>query len=72
VAQLVSFFTIGLLLVFPASVAVLNVSFDVVPEWFTQAFPLVWGAGLYSLSLWLAGKLLARRIPEVVNWVQVV
>jgi len=72
VSQLVSFFSIGLLLVLPASVMVLRVQFDVLPEWVAHTFPLAWGLAFYAVSLWLAGKLLSRRIPEVVNWVQVV
>ncbi len=73
VAQLGSFFTIGLLLVLPASMMVLTVGFEqVLAPWISQTFAVVWGAGLYLLSLWLAGRILARRMPEVVNWVQVV
>lgn len=72
-AQLVSFFTIGLLLVLPASVLVLTVGFGgVVSEWFAHLVTVVWGIGFYSLSLWLAGRLLDRRLPEVAGWVQVV
>lgn len=72
ISQLVSFFSIGLLLVLPASVMALRVQFDVLPDWVAHIFPAVWGLIFYVLSLWLAGKLLSRRIPEVVNWVQVV
>lgn len=72
ISQLVSFISIGLLLVLPASVMALRVQFDVLPDWVAHIFPAVWGLIFYVLSLWLAGKLLSRRIPEVVNWVQVV
>lgn len=72
-AQLGSFFTIGLLLVIPASVTVLTVGFgQALSPWISQSFALAWGIGLYLVSLWLAGGILARRVPEVVNWVQVV
>ncbi len=73
VSQLVSFFAIGLLLVLPSSVMVLTVDFGrVLPEWFAHVFAVIWGAIFYSISLWLAGALLKRRVPEVVSWVQVV
>ncbi len=72
-AQLVSFFVIGLLLVIPSSVAVLTVAFgNPIPPWFATAFALVWGAAFYLLSLWIAGRILTRRMPEIVTWVQVV
>lgn len=71
-SQVVSFFVIGLLLVLPASSAVLTVAFgQVVPMWFTAVFSLVWGAIWYGMSLLVSGWLLRRRIPEVVGWVQV-
>lgn len=72
-AQLVSFFVIGLLLVLPASVVVLTVAFgSPIPEWFTNVAVVVWGLAAYGISLWLSGWILSRRIPEVVGWVQVV
>lgn len=71
-SQVVSFFTIGLLLVLPASITVLTVDFgQVIAPWFTAAFAIGWGLFWYGLSLALAGWLLKRRVPEVVNWVQV-
>lgn len=72
VSQMVSFFTIGLLLVLPASVTVLTLEFgQVVPPWFAATFAFGWGLLWYALSLALSGWLLKRRVPEVVNWVQV-
>jgi len=71
-AQLVSFFAIGLLMVIPASVAVLTVIYEVIPGWFTSIFALIWGILFYSISLAISTRLLRRRIPEVVAWVQVV
>lgn len=72
ISQVVSFFTIGLLLVLPASVTVLTVDFgQVIAPWFTTVFALGWGLFWYALSLGLSGWLLRRRIPEVVGWVQV-
>lgn len=71
-AQLVSFFVIAGLLVAPAAVAVLAVSFgEVIPDLIAGAFAVVWGATFYFASLWLTGKILQRRLPEVAQWVQV-
>lgn len=73
VSQTLSFFTIGLLLVVPASVVALTVSFGrALPPWIAALGAVVWGVGIYSLSLWLSSKLLRRRLPEVMAWVQVV
>lgn len=72
VAQTVSFFVIGALLIPPASVVVLTVSFgEVVPPWFTASFAMFWGAILYLVSLWLSSRILRKRLPEVMAWVQV-
>lgn len=71
-SQMISFFMIGLLLVIPASVAVLTVAyFQAIPPWFTVAFALAWGSLWYAASVWVAAWLLGRRVPEVVGWVQV-
>jgi len=73
VSQTISFFTIGLLLVLPASVVALTVSFgSAVAPWFTALATILWGVIVYSISLWLSSKLLRRRLPEVMAWVQVV
>lgn len=73
VSQTISFFTIGLLLVLPASVVALTVSFGQnVAPWFTALSTILWGLIVYSISLWLSSKLLRRRLPEVMAWVQVV
>jgi hypothetical protein len=73
VSQTVSFFAIGLLLVIPASLVVLAVDFgQALPAWIAAAGAILWGVVLYSGSLWLAGRLLRRRLPEVLAWVQVV
>lgn len=72
VSQTLSFFTIGILLIVPASVVVLTVDFNqVVPPWFTALATIAWGLGAYGVSLWIASKLLRRRLPEVMAWVQV-
>jgi hypothetical protein len=53
-------------------VAVLAVSFgEVIPDLIAGAFAVVWGATFYFASLWLTGKILQRRLPEVAQWVQV-
>ncbi|HJS72109.1 MAG TPA: hypothetical protein VJ858_05205 [Acidimicrobiia bacterium] len=73
VSQTLSFFTIGLLLVAPASIVALTVSFGrPIPAWFTALSTIAWGVGVYLLSLWLSSRLLRRRLPEVLAWVQVV
>lgn len=73
VSQTVSFFTIGLLLVVPASVVALTVGFgSVVAPWTAAAVSIVWGATLYLISLAVASRLLTRRLPEVMAWVQIV
>ncbi len=72
VSQVVSFFAIGLLLVVPASVTALTVGFSgAVSPLFTSIAVVAWGVVLYSLSLLIAGRLLSRRLPEVMAWVQV-
>jgi ABC-2 type transport system permease protein len=72
ISQVVSFFTIGLLLVLPASITVLTVDFgEVIAPWFTTVFTIGWGVFWYAISLGISGWLLRRRIPEVVGWVQV-
>jgi len=73
VSQTVSFFTIGLLLVVPASIVALTVAFgQLIPPWFAAVSAIVWGLLIYGISLWLSSKLLRRRLPEVMAWVQVV
>jgi ABC-2 type transport system permease protein len=73
VSQVISFFSIGVLLVLPASIVVLTVSFgNVIPPWFAATASVVWGSAIYGISLWLSSHLLRRRLPEVMAWVQVV
>jgi hypothetical protein len=72
ISQTASFFAIGILLVPPASMTVLTVDFnEVINPWVTAAASIAWGVVLYLLSLLLAGRLLRRRMPEVLAWVQV-
>ncbi len=71
VAQMVSFMLIGLLMVPPSVAVVLTVSFgQVLSPLATTLFSAAWGATLYAASLFLAGWILGRRGPEIVNWVQ--
>jgi hypothetical protein len=73
VSQTVSFFAIGLLLVPPASVAVLTVEFgQVLAPWIAIVASVLWGGALYGISLFVSSRLLRRRMPEVLAWVQVV
>jgi len=71
-AQMVSFFAIGVLLIPPASIATLTVGFgQVIPAWVLVVFGPTWGLVFYGISLFLSGRVLRRRLPEVAQWVQV-
>jgi hypothetical protein len=71
VAQMVSFMLIGLLMVPPSVAIVLTVSFgQVISPLQTTLFAVAWGSLLYTGSLYLAGWILGRRMPEIVTWVQ--
>jgi ABC-2 type transport system permease protein len=73
VSQTVSFFAIGLLLVPPASVVALTVSYgEAVPSWFAAVTTVAYGLFVYVFALFVAARLLRRRVPEVLSWVQVV
>ena len=73
VSQTASFFMIGLLLIPPASLMVLTVDFgEVIQPWIATIFAILWGLGLYLISLFISSRLLKRRMPEVLAWVQVV
>ncbi len=73
VSQTVSFFAIGLLLVPPASLVVLTVDFgQAIAPWAAVIGSIAWGLLLYGISLFLSSRLLRRRMPEVLSWVQVV
>lgn len=72
-SQAISFFAIGLLLVVPASAIVLAVEFgSVLSPLLAAAVAVGWGLLLYGISVWLSGVILKRRLPEVLNWVQVI
>ncbi len=72
-SQLASFFTIGLLMVPPASAFVLSELVpDAVPAAWVAVGSVIWGLVVYLASLALSARLLRRRIPEVLAWVQVV
>ena len=72
ISQTVSFFAIGILLVPPASLTVLTVDFgEVINPWYTAGLTIAWGVVLYVISLFLAGRLLRRSMPEVLAWVQI-
>lgn len=80
VSQLVSFTVMGLLMV-PVAVAWVLVAWD--PEQLRNglafltnpglvgAISVGWGAGLYAIGTWAAVRLLRRRLPEVLAWVDV-
>ena len=73
VSQTLSFFTIGFLLVIPASIVALTVEFGrAIRPWQAALATVFWGVAIYAVSLWLSAKLLRRRLPEVMAWVQVV
>ena len=71
-SQTLSFFAIGLLLVPPVSAVVLVVAFgQAFSPVFAALIAIGWGALLYAISLWVSSRLLRRRMPEVLGWVQV-
>ena len=73
VSQTISFFAIGFLLVPPASLVVLTVDFgEVISPLVTSAFAIGWGVAIYLISLFISSRLLRRRLPEVMAWVQIV
>ncbi len=72
-AQLTSFALIGLMLVLPASFMVLAIAFgQAIEPWMANGFSVVWGVFFYLLSVTITSRILNRRMPEVVNWVQTV
>lgn len=71
-SQTISFFTIGLLLAPPAALVVLTVEFGrAVPSWLTALVAVSWGTALYAISLAVSSRLLRRRLPEVMTWVEI-
>ncbi len=73
VSQLISFMTIGFLLVIPASIVVLTVAFgQAIEPWQAAIACTLWGTVIYAISLWIASAILKRRLPEVMAWVQIV
>ena len=73
ISQTISFFAIGLLLVPPASLVALTVAFsETIPSWMTALSTIGYGVIVYVIALWVASRLLRRRMPEVLEWVQVV
>ncbi len=72
-AQVVSFFVIGLLMVLPASAYVLVVEFGRVLDPLPISLgSMAWGGLIYGLGLWISGRKLAGRVPEMVAMVQTV
>jgi ABC-2 type transport system permease protein len=72
-SQTFSFFTIGLLMVPPASLMTLTVAFNQrIPPWSAAITTVAYGVIIYTLALLLASRLLRRRMPEVLEWVEVV
>jgi len=80
ISQLVSFSIMGFLMV-PIAVAWVLVAWDPGTirgglAWLTNPLivsgvSVVWGLALYSLGTWAAVRLLKRRLPEVLAWVEV-
>ncbi len=80
VSQLISFSVMGLLMV-PVAVAWVLVAWD--PEsirgglgWLTNpaivsVISVIWGAAMYAIGTSLAVRLVKRRLPEVLAWVEV-
>lgn len=75
VSQMAAFATIGVLMIPPATAFTLMVGFGVESVGLRVSFTLgslVWGLTLYLIGLWLATKILNRRLPEIVSAVQTV
>ncbi len=80
ISQLVSFSIMGLLMV-PIAVAWVLVAWNPAAirdglGWLTDpvvvsAISVAWGVALYSIGTWGAARLLRRRLPEVLSWVEV-
>ncbi len=72
-SQLVSFFIIGMLLV-PVAIAVTlsQLAPDAVYPWAVAVGSVAWGIIVYWAGLSVAARLLKRRMPEILKWVQVV
>ncbi len=72
-SQLVSFFLIGLLMVPPAVGFTLVEAFGATrfSLWQVAGVSMLYGAIIYFIGLKLAGFLLKRRMPEVLDWVRI-
>jgi hypothetical protein len=52
---------------------VLTVEFgQALAPWTAAVIAIAWGLALYGASLYVSSRLLRRRMPEVLAWVQVV
>lgn len=70
-AQVASFFVIVLLLIPSVSAFALVVMFgQALSPWIATAGSLLWGAVVYGAGLFVASKILSRRLPEIVALVQ--
>jgi len=70
-AQVASFFVIVLLLIPSVSAFALVVTFgQALSPWIATAGSLLWGAIVYGAGLFVASKILSRRLPEIVALVQ--
>ena len=72
-AQMASFFLIGLLMTLPASAYVLVVEFgqNLNPVLVSLA-SMAYGSVIYLIGLWIAARVLRKRVPEMVAMVQTV
>lgn len=71
-SQLIAFFVIGLVLVVPASAMTLALFYtDVLSPMMIAMLSLVWGLIVYGIGLAISVWVTRRRLPEILNWVEV-
>ncbi len=71
-SQLIAFFVIGLTLVVPASAMTIALFFtDVLSPMLIAVLSMVWGMLLYAIGLGLSVWVTRKRLPEILNWVEV-
>ena len=71
-SQLIAFFVIGLTLVVPASAMTIALFYtDVLSPMLIAVLSMVWGLLLYGIGLGISVWVTRRRLPEILNWVEV-
>jgi len=71
-SQLIAFFVIGLTLVIPASAMTIALFYtDALSPMLIAWLSVVWGLILYGAGLVISTWVVRRRLPEILNWVEV-